>query len=80
MTVSSIERRILLIVCDQLGVDESDVDRETHFIDDLGADANDLVALVVALEEEFDIYVDDNEAEDIMTLKDAVRYIKERMQ
>lgn len=63
------------IIVDQLGVDESDVTMEASFIDDLGADSLDIVELIMALEEEFDIEIPDEEAEKISTVGDAVNYI-----
>ena len=64
------------IIVEQLGVEESDVAMESSFIDDLGADSLDVVELIMALEEEFDIEIPDNEAEKIITVGDAVDYIK----
>ncbi|NLU53158.1 MAG: acyl carrier protein [Clostridiaceae bacterium] len=64
------------IIVEQLGVDESDVKMESSFIDDLGADSLDIVELIMALEEEFDLEIPDKEAEKITTVGDAVEYIK----
>lgn len=64
------------IVVEQLGVDESEVTMEASFIDDLGADSLDIVELIMALEEEFDLEIPDKEAEKIATVGDAVEYIK----
>ncbi|HEY8422568.1 MAG TPA: acyl carrier protein [Thermoclostridium sp.] len=64
------------IIVDQLGVDESEVTMEASFIDDLGADSLDIVELIMALEEEFDLEIPDKEAEKITTVGDAVEYIK----
>lgn len=63
------------IIVDQLGVDEADVTMEASFIDDLGADSLDIVELIMALEEEFDLEIPDEEAEKISTVGDAVNYI-----
>lgn len=63
------------IIVDQLGVDEGDVTMEASFIDDLGADSLDIVELIMALEEEFDLEIPDEEAEKISTVGDAVNYI-----
>lgn len=63
------------IIVDQLGVDEDSVTMEASFIDDLGADSLDIVELIMALEEEFDIEIPDEEAEKISTVRDAVNYI-----
>lgn len=69
--------RVKGIIVDQLGVDEDSVKMEASFIDDLGADSLDLVELIMALEEEFDLEIPDSEAEKIAMVKDAVNYIKE---
>lgn len=64
------------IIVDQLGVEESAVVPEASFIDDLGADSLDIVELIMALEEEFDIEIPDGEAENIKVVSDVVDYIK----
>ena len=64
------------IIVEQLGVDEDDVQMESSFIDDLGADSLDIVELVMALEEEFELEIPDSDAEKITTVGDAVEYIK----
>ena len=64
------------IIVEQLGVDEGEVTMEASFIDDLGADSLDIVELIMALEEEFDLEIPDKEAEKITTVGDAVNYIK----
>ena len=64
-------------VSDILGVEAEDVNMESNFIDDLGADSLDIVELIMALEEEFDIEIPDEEAEKIQTVGDVVDYIKE---
>ena len=64
------------IVVEQLGVEESEVVMEASFIDDLGADSLDIVELIMALEEEFELEIPDKEAEKITTVGDAVEYIK----
>lgn len=65
------------IIAEQLGVDEAEVNMESSFIEDLGADSLDIVELVMALEEEFDIVIPDEDAEKIRTVGEAVNYIKE---
>jgi len=65
------------IIAEQLGVDEAEVTMESSFIEDLGADSLDIVELVMALEEEFDIVIPDEDAEKIRTVGEAVNYIKE---
>ena len=68
------------IVVEQLGVDEADVTMESTFIDDLGADSLDIVELIMAFEEEFNIEIPDEIAEKIKTAKDAVEYIEKEKQ
>ncbi|HEY6874108.1 MAG TPA: acyl carrier protein [Geobacteraceae bacterium] len=75
--MSSIEKRVKEIVAEQLGVDESQVTNEASFMDDLGADSLDTVELVMALEEEFDIEISDENAEKIQTVQDAIDYLTE---
>ncbi len=71
----SVEDRVQKIVCEQLGVSTEEVKLEASFIDDLGADSLDTVELVMAFEEEFEIEIPDEEAENIQTVKNAVDYI-----
>lgn len=73
----SVEKRVKEIVAEQLGVDEAQVTNEASFMDDLGADSLDTVELVMALEEEFDIEISDEDAEKIQNVQDAVDYITE---
>ncbi|HEY8349599.1 MAG TPA: acyl carrier protein [Clostridia bacterium] len=68
--------KVKKIIVEQLGVEEDEVTLESSFIDDLGADSLDIVELIMALEEEFDIEIPDSEAEKITTVGDAVEYIK----
>jgi acyl carrier protein len=75
MTMANVADRIKKIVAEQLGVDEDQVTPEAAFMDDLGADSLDTVELVMALEEEFDIEISDEDAEKIQTVQDAVNYI-----
>ena len=74
--MSSIEERVKKIVVDQLGVKEEDVTPNASVVDDLGADSLDTVELVMALEEEFETEIPDEEAEKITTVQQAVDYIK----
>jgi acyl carrier protein len=71
----SIEERVRKIVCEQLGKSVEEVSNDASFVDDLGADSLDTVELVMALEEEFDLEIADEEAEKISTLQEAVNYI-----
>ncbi|EPE37644.1 acyl carrier protein [Candidatus Photodesmus katoptron] len=73
--MSNIEERVKKIIIEQLGVDEAEVKNEASFVDDLGADSLDTVELVMALEEEFDIEIPDEEAEKITTIQTAVDYV-----
>lgn len=68
--------KVKKIIAEQLGVEEEEVAMESSFVDDLGADSLDIVELIMALEEEFDLEIPDNEAEKIATVGDAVDYIK----
>ena len=73
--MASIEKRIKEIVAEQLGVDEAQVTNESSFMDDLGAASLDTVELVMALEEEFEIEISDEDAEKIQSVQDAIDYI-----
>jgi len=74
--MSTIEDRVKKIVVEQLGVKEDEVSNEASFVDDLGADSLDTVELVMALEEEFDTEIPDEEAEKINTVQAAIDYVK----
>ena len=74
----SVEEKVKEIIVDQLGVDENQVTATASFIDDLGADSLDTVELVMALEEEFDVEIPDEDAEKISTVQNAVDYIKDQ--
>ncbi len=75
----SVEDKVKQIIVEQLGVDESQVDGSASFVDDLGADSLDIVELVMALEEGFELDIPDEDAEKIATVKDAVDYIEAKM-
>jgi acyl carrier protein len=75
--MASIAERVKQIVVEQLGVEEDQVSNESSFMEDLGADSLDTVELVMALEEEFDIEIADEDAEKIQTVQDAIDYITE---
>ena len=74
--MSEVETQVKQIVVDHLGIDESKVTAESKFIDDLGADSLDTVELVMAFEEEFGSEISDSEAEKILTVGDAVKFIE----
>ena len=76
---ANIEETVRKIVAEQLGVDEEKVVPEARFIEDLGADSLDTVELVMALEEEFDQEIPDEDAEKIRTVQDAIDYIKQKL-
>jgi acyl carrier protein len=78
--MSSIEERVKKIVAEQLGVKEEDVQASASFVEDLGADSLDTVELVMALEEEFETEIPDEEAEKITTVQLAIDYIKNHLQ
>jgi acyl carrier protein len=73
----SIDEKIKKIICEQLEVSEEDVVPGASFVDDLGADSLDQVELIMAMEEEFGISISDEEAEKIVTVKDAIDYIEQ---
>ena len=74
--MSSVEERVKKIVVEQLGVKEEEVSNSASFVDDLGADSLDTVELVMALEEEFECEIPDEEAENITTVQQAVEYVE----
>ena len=76
----SIEEKIRKIICEQLEVNEKDVVPEASFVDDLGADSLDQVELIMAMEEEFDISISDEEAEKIVTVRDAIAYVEKNQE
>jgi len=77
--MSDIEQRVRKIVSEQLGTDDAKIKNESSFIDDLGADSLDTVELVMALEEEFDTEIPDDEAEKITTVQQAIDYINKNL-
>ena len=77
--MAAVEDRIKKIIAEQLGVEEDDVVPEAKFVEDLGADSLDTVELVMALEEEFEIEIPDDDAEKIQTVASAVDFIKEKV-
>jgi acyl carrier protein len=79
LIMSTVEERVKKIVVEQLGVKEEEVSNESSFVDDLGADSLDTVELVMALEEEFECEIPDEEAEKITTVQQAIDYINSRL-
>ena len=73
--MENLEQRVKKIVTEQLGVNESEIKNESSFVDDLGADSLDTVELVMALEEEFECEIPDEEAEKITTVQQAIDYV-----
>jgi len=74
--MADIEAKVKGIICEQLNVAEEDVVSEASFVDDLGADSLDQVELIMAMEEEFDLSIPDEDAEKIATVQDVIDYIK----
>jgi len=73
--MSDIQEKIVKIICEQLDVPEGDVTPSSAFVDDLGADSLDQVELIMAMEEEFDVSIPDEDAEKIATVQNAIDYI-----
>ena len=74
--MSAVEEKVKKIICEQLNVSEEDVVPDASFVDDLGADSLDQVELIMAMEEEFDVSIPDEDAEKIATVQDAVDYVQ----
>lgn len=72
----SVEANVKKIIMDQLGVSEDEVKPEASFVEDLGADSLDLTELIMAMEEEFSLEIDDEEAQKLLKVKDAVAYVE----
>ena len=79
MNPDAIFEKVKEVIIEQLAVEDDAIKLETSFIDDLGADSLDIVELVMALEEEFDIEIPDTDAEKVVTVGDVVEYIKENV-
>ena len=78
--MSDVEEKVIKMICEQLDVPEEDVVPKASFVDDLGADSLDQVELIMAMEEEFDISIPDEDAENIGTVQNAIDYIKKAME
>ena len=76
----SVLEKIKNIVSEQLDVDPQDIKPESAFVDDLGADSLDLTELIMAMEDEFDLEIDDEEAQNLRTVEDAIKYIESHQQ
>ncbi|HLF86673.1 MAG TPA: acyl carrier protein [Nitrospiria bacterium] len=76
---TTIEERVKKIVSEQLGIEDEEITAESSFVEDLGADSLDTVELVMAFEEEFKIEIPDEDAEKILSVKNAIDYIKEKV-
>jgi acyl carrier protein len=77
--MDNLEQRVKKIVAEQLGVNEADIKNDSSFVDDLGADSLDTVELVMALEEEFECEIPDEEAEKITSVQQAIDYINKNL-
>ena len=75
MTAVNVEQKVKGIIAEQLGVGEDEIKATSSFIEDLGADSLDIVELVMAMEEEFEVEIPDEEAENIKTVQDAINFI-----
>jgi acyl carrier protein len=75
----SVESKVKEIVIEQLGVSSEEIKPASSFVEDLGADSLDLTELIMAMEEEFDIEIEDEDAQSIATVQDAVKYIEAHM-
>ncbi len=79
MSSEEVLEKVKEIIVEQLGVADTAITMDASFIDDLGADSLDIVELIMALEEEFDIEIPDSDAEKVVTVEDVVEYIKENV-
>ena len=75
--MSDVRKKVIAIIAEQLAKPEDSIQESSHFVDDLGADSLDTVELVMAFEEEFGVEIPDDAAEKILTVKDAIDYLKE---
>lgn len=80
MPAAALEQRVKAIIAEQLGVEGDEVGASDSIVDDLGADSVDIAELIMAIEEEFDLEISDEDAEKILTVKDAVDYVRKSIQ
>lgn len=78
MSTENIEKQVKRLICEQLGTKEKDIKNSSHMIEDLGADSLDTVELIMAIEEEFNIEIPDEEADKIETVSDVISYIQKQ--
>ena len=76
--VNVVERKIKEILAEQLGLREEEISNTANFIEDLGADSLDIVELIMAMEEEFEVEIPDEDAEKILTVQDSINYVMEK--
>ncbi len=79
LTMSNIAEKVTKIIVDKLGIDESEVTPDANFTNDLGADSLDIVELIMQFEQEFDISIPDEQAENIQTVGDAIKYLESQL-
>lgn len=79
-TSRKIEKTVKKLIADQLGMDASEVKDEMSYVEDMGADSLDIVELIMSLEEEFELEVPDEDAEKMLTVKDTVDYVRNKLQ
>ncbi len=77
---SAVDRRIRQIIAEQLGLSENELSLNSSFVDDLGADSLDIVELIMALEDEFEMEVPDEDVEHLLTVKDVIDYVRKCVQ
>lgn len=77
--MASVEEKVKELIAEQLGLEKDDIQSEASFIDDLGADSLDIVEMIMTIEDEYDIEISDDDAEKIITVQNAISFIKEKM-
>lgn len=79
MPLLDAENKIKRIISDQLGISEEEIQGESNFVEDLGADSLDIVELIMAMEEEFEMEIPDEDAEKLLTVQDVIGYVNKRV-